>query len=319
MTSARCVDRRFRSAIAVVLGLLLTSTALAAQRVVRCTPTADSVARPCELDAWPLTTAGRQAPRYPDILRVAGVEGEVFAQYEVDTSGRALIQTLHIARSTHYLFANAVRNALPVLHFEPPRRQGVPVRVRVDELVSFRHGGGEVWRLSGGTPPEFGVDSTGTLRTTIAAWIAYDSVQAPRLTSEDRLEVYSQTVDWLMRFDTDTTSRVTFCVEANGSDLPGTFFERWTARDRPVVPKDRCPRTYQTMIAPRDSTEIAPPGWIDPIIIGLSAVRPWARDVVILEATAWQGTGGRGLICQVSRRPEGWRDAYCAVRVRMLS
>jgi hypothetical protein len=247
------------------------------------------------------------------------VEGEVFAQYEVDTSGRALIQSLRITRSTHVLFTNAVRNVLPRLRFEPPRRLGIPVRVRVEEIVTFKHGGGEVWRLSAGTLPEFGVDSTGVLRTIIAAWIAYDSIEAPRLTREDSLEIYVQTVDWVRRNDSDTTSRVSFCVEARGAELPGMFFERWTARDRPVVPKDRCPRTYTTMVAPRDSTRIAPPGWIDPHIITLHNVRPWARDLVVLEATVWQGTAGRGLICQVSRRPEGWRDAYCAERVRMLS
>ena len=52
---------------------------------------------------------GQPAPRYPDMLRSANVEGEVLAQFVVDTTGRADMSTFKVLKSTHDLFTNAVK------------------------------------------------------------------------------------------------------------------------------------------------------------------------------------------------------------------
>jgi len=62
---------------------------------------------------------GSTSPRYPDMLRQAGVEGEVLAQFVVDTTGRAEAGSLKILKSSHDLFVQSVKNALPQMKFIP--------------------------------------------------------------------------------------------------------------------------------------------------------------------------------------------------------
>ena len=64
---------------------------------------------------------GNAAPRYPDMLRSANVEGEVLAQFVVDTTGRADMSTFKVLKSTHDLFTDAVKTALPNMRFYPGR------------------------------------------------------------------------------------------------------------------------------------------------------------------------------------------------------
>lgn len=60
---------------------------------------------------------GNSAPRYPDMLRSANVEGQVMAKFIVDTTGRADMKSLEIVQSSHELFSNAVRSHLPNMRF----------------------------------------------------------------------------------------------------------------------------------------------------------------------------------------------------------
>jgi TonB family protein len=62
---------------------------------------------------------GNTAPRYPDALRAARVNGEVLAEFVVDTNGRALPETFKVLKSTHDLFTQAVKAALPGWRFAP--------------------------------------------------------------------------------------------------------------------------------------------------------------------------------------------------------
>jgi TonB family protein len=59
------------------------------------------------------------APRYTDLLRSANVEGEVLAQFVVDTMGRVDASGIKVLRSTHDLFTNAVKASLPNMKFTP--------------------------------------------------------------------------------------------------------------------------------------------------------------------------------------------------------
>ncbi len=76
-------------------------------------------------------------PRYPDILRSAGVEGEVMAQFVVDTTGRVEMNTFKVLKSSHDLFAAAVRNALPGMRFIPAEVGGRKVKQLVQQPFQF--------------------------------------------------------------------------------------------------------------------------------------------------------------------------------------
>lgn len=86
----------------------------------------------------PVTVApGNRAPRYPDSLRVAGVEGQVLAQFVVDTTGFANMSTFKVRSSTHALFTETVRNALPTTRFVPATVGGHKVKQLVQMPFQF--------------------------------------------------------------------------------------------------------------------------------------------------------------------------------------
>ena len=77
------------------------------------------------------------APVYPDILRQAGVEGEALVSFVVDTSGRVDQATFKVIRTTHDLFASAVKNVLPRMRFIPAELGDRKVRQLVQQPFSF--------------------------------------------------------------------------------------------------------------------------------------------------------------------------------------
>ncbi|HEY5086838.1 MAG TPA: energy transducer TonB, partial [Gemmatimonadaceae bacterium] len=79
--------------------------------------------------------SGSATPQYPETLRSAGIEGEVDAQFVVDTTGRAM--SLEIKKSTNDLFAAAVRAALPRMRFYPAEIGGKKVRQLVQQPFTF--------------------------------------------------------------------------------------------------------------------------------------------------------------------------------------
>jgi protein TonB len=86
---------------------------------------------------------GNTAPRYPDMLRSANVEGEVLAQFVVDTTGRAEMSTFKVIKSTHDLFTNAVKSALPNMKFYPAEVGGKHVKQLVQMPFQFNLTKGE--------------------------------------------------------------------------------------------------------------------------------------------------------------------------------
>jgi protein TonB len=80
---------------------------------------------------------GNPAPRYPDMLRSANVEGEVLAQFVVDTTGRADMSQFKVLKSTHDLFTNAVKAALPNMKFYPAEVGGKKVKQLVQMPFQF--------------------------------------------------------------------------------------------------------------------------------------------------------------------------------------
>jgi TonB family protein len=81
--------------------------------------------------------AGTGQPRYPDMLRSANVEGEVLAQFVVDTTGVADMSQFKVLKSTHDMFTAAVREALPTMRFHPALVGGRPVKQLVQMPFRF--------------------------------------------------------------------------------------------------------------------------------------------------------------------------------------
>ena len=86
----------------------------------------------------PVTEASNtQRPRFPDILKSANVEGEVLAQFVVDTTGHVEINSFRVIETSHELFAAAVRSALPGMRFDPAEVGGKRVRQLVQQPFVF--------------------------------------------------------------------------------------------------------------------------------------------------------------------------------------
>ena len=71
------------------------------------------------------------------MLRQAGVEGEVLAQFVVDTTGSAENGSLKILKSSHDLFVQSVKNALPHMRFIPAEVGGRKVKQLVQQPFTF--------------------------------------------------------------------------------------------------------------------------------------------------------------------------------------
>jgi bla regulator protein blaR1 len=83
---------------------------------------------------------GQPSPRYPDDMRQKGIEGEVVAQFVVDTTGFIIPSTLKVVRATNDTFVAAVRNALPMLEFTPAEVDGRKVKQLLTMPFSFSLG-----------------------------------------------------------------------------------------------------------------------------------------------------------------------------------
>jgi periplasmic protein TonB len=75
--------------------------------------------------------------RYPDMLRSANVEGEVLAQFVVDTTGRVEPNSIKILKSSHDLFTNAVQQALRAARYYPAEIGGRKVKQLVQQPFNF--------------------------------------------------------------------------------------------------------------------------------------------------------------------------------------
>ena len=72
--------------------------------------------------------AGAPLPEYPEALRIAGIEGEVVAEFAVNELGRIEADSVRIVRSSNVLFDRSVRNVLRRMRFAPAEIGGRKVR-----------------------------------------------------------------------------------------------------------------------------------------------------------------------------------------------
>ena len=99
-------------------------------------PSSDQVFAEAVVEEKPDLLSGPQA-EYPQLLRTAGIEGTVIAQFVIDTMGRAEPGSIKILRSPNPGFDQPVRNALLRSLFRPARVHGRAVRVLVQQPYNF--------------------------------------------------------------------------------------------------------------------------------------------------------------------------------------
>jgi protein TonB len=80
---------------------------------------------------------GTAGPSYPDMLRSAGIEGTVLAQFVVDTTGRAEMNTFKVLKSDNDLFSTSVKNYLGRARFLPAEVGGRKVKQLVQQPFQF--------------------------------------------------------------------------------------------------------------------------------------------------------------------------------------
>lgn len=83
------------------------------------------------------TLPGGTTVHYPDVLKAAGISGDVLTQFVVDTTGHVEMSTVRVMRSSHPAFTAAVRAALPTWQFRPAAVRGHAVRQLVQMPVWF--------------------------------------------------------------------------------------------------------------------------------------------------------------------------------------
>jgi periplasmic protein TonB len=81
--------------------------------------------------------SGNPAPRYPDMLRSANIEGEVIAQFVVNQDGAADMSTFKVLKSSHDQFTAAVKSVLPRMKFLPAEVGGQKVKQLVQMPFVF--------------------------------------------------------------------------------------------------------------------------------------------------------------------------------------
>jgi protein TonB len=80
---------------------------------------------------------GSPNPSYPDMLTSAGIEGEVIAQFVIDTTGHADMSTFKVLKSDNDLFSQSVKSALPKMRFYPAEVGGRKVKELVQLPFAF--------------------------------------------------------------------------------------------------------------------------------------------------------------------------------------
>jgi protein TonB len=80
---------------------------------------------------------GNPRPRYPESLRMAGIEGDVNVQFVVDTTGRVDEPSIKFSSHIHELFMDAIRVSLRRARFFPARLAGTVVPQLVQQEFRF--------------------------------------------------------------------------------------------------------------------------------------------------------------------------------------
>ncbi|HEX6809597.1 MAG TPA: energy transducer TonB, partial [Gemmatimonadaceae bacterium] len=90
------------------------------------------------VDVMAVPDARNPAPTYPSMLREAGIEGSISAQFVVDSTGRVAAPSITFLGGGNALFQQSVRRALEAARFSPALVDGHAVRVLMAQTFEFR-------------------------------------------------------------------------------------------------------------------------------------------------------------------------------------
>jgi TonB family protein len=293
-------------------------SAAMAQEARPCPAPRGAVLLSCHVDVPPVPALDRKLPRYPEILRQAGIEGEVHIRYVVDTSGHVAPGTLMIVASKYDLFSTTVKAAAPEWRFVPAVRSGARIAVLREELFVFRD--------TPGGPPDNDVEAVrdttteGMPRTAIGP-ARRDSMAARAYSPEDLMDAQLSVLLVLaarMPSGEKSARAPTLCVSLmrDGVEAPADAeaTRRLEAPGQRVVAKRDCPPSYDRMIVSSDSlgrvVDPRPPGYVDPYHLSVRRVEPWSRVLVLIHADVGHGLSGTNYRCG-ARRESGMWSATC--------
>ena len=123
---------RISPAAACLAALALVAVPLCAQ-----SPTSTSTQPYFEFQVEKPVKQLQGSVEYPPLLRSAGVEGQVLAQFIVDDSAHFVPGSFKVLKSSHELFTQAVRNALPTMKFSAAEIHGHAVAQVVMQPFTF--------------------------------------------------------------------------------------------------------------------------------------------------------------------------------------
>jgi periplasmic protein TonB len=90
-----------------------------------------------QVDKPAIERAGNRPPAYPSMLERSRIEGDVLAQFVVDTMGRADMGTFMIVHASNALFGAALAAVLPSWRFYPAQAGGHKVKQIVQLPLTF--------------------------------------------------------------------------------------------------------------------------------------------------------------------------------------
>jgi hypothetical protein len=91
-----------------------------------------------EVDSTAALDPTAVGPEYPTELMEQGIQGVVYAQFVVDSTGYADTLTMQVLEQVHPQFVAAVRKALPQMHYKPALFAGKRVPQLVQQAFVFR-------------------------------------------------------------------------------------------------------------------------------------------------------------------------------------
>jgi protein TonB len=97
-----------------------------------------------EVDETPQVNAGHTCQgKYPQVMQSAGIPGRVVLQFVVNVDGHADPGNIKVISSTHKAFEEPAKSGIlsAGCTFKPGKSRGQPVRVLVQQAVSFKVGG----------------------------------------------------------------------------------------------------------------------------------------------------------------------------------
>jgi TonB family protein len=122
---------------AVILGTRSVTPAMARPAAAPSTAVTDPTYFEFQVEKRAEPMSDNPAPAYPASLSKHRIEGEVLAQFAVDTSGYADMSTLKVLKSSQDAFTDEVKRALPKMRFKPAEMGGHKVKQLVQESFAF--------------------------------------------------------------------------------------------------------------------------------------------------------------------------------------